>query len=234
MNSQQPSKTDVSRPLDDGEYAYKKAFYQSADVAEDYDFHRLGSAGRRRRHMANWKVIERALDAAVGASSVLDLPCGTGRFSRLIANRGCRVSCSDISLEMMSVARKVHSGIDSVTDFVQADAEQLPYPDDAFDCVTSIRFLHHVDGEARVNILRELGRVSGRWLIVDLRHRYSYHWLKWGVKRLFGRVSRMPPRLTRRQLESEMTQAGLRIVKVFSVAPIFSDKWIVLAEAAHS
>ena len=98
MSSRQPGKTDASRPLVDGDYAYKKAFYQSEEVAADYDFHRLGSASRRRRHRANWKVIERALDGTTDVASVLDVPCGTGRFSRLIAEKEIRVLCSDISL----------------------------------------------------------------------------------------------------------------------------------------
>ncbi len=233
MTGRTPSKSDVSRPLDDGEYTYKKSFYQSADVAADYDFHRLGSSSRQRRHRANWRVIRRALERAGDISSVLDLPGGTGRFSRLVADGGCRVFCADISLDMMLVSARNHRNVTAVGDYVQADAEGLPYCDGAFDCVLSIRFLHHVDGDDRVRILRELGRVSRRWLIVDLRHRYSYHWLRWGMKRLFGRVSRRPPRLTRRQLRTEMAAAGLRIVDVKSVAPIFSDKWIVLAEVSH-
>lgn len=227
-----PSKSDVSRPLDDGEYGYKKTFYQSAEVAADYDFHRLGSPSRQRRHHANWRVIRRALVRAGPVDTVLDLPCGTGRFSRLVAESGARVIGSDISLAMMAVAAEVHRGVAGVGGFVQADAERLPFRDDAFDCVLSIRFLHHVDGDHRVRILRELGRVARRWVIVDLRHRYSYHWLRWLAKRLFGRIARLPPRLTRRRLEAEMKAASLEIVDVSSVAPVFSDKWIVLAEVA--
>jgi DNA-binding HxlR family transcriptional regulator len=85
-----------------------------------------------------------------------------------------------------------------------------------------------------VRILKEFARIARRWVIVDLRHRYSYHWLRWKAKHLFGQIARLPPRMTRRQLASEVTEAGLVIRKVFSVAPVFSDKWIVVLERKDS
>ena len=37
-----PGKSDPSRPREDG-YDYKRDFYRSAQVADDYDFHRFSS-----------------------------------------------------------------------------------------------------------------------------------------------------------------------------------------------
>jgi len=234
MTSRKPGKTDRSRPRDDGEYAYKKAFYQSSEVASDYDFHRLGSSSRQRRHRSNWKVIRRALGLTQGVKTVLDLPCGTGRFSGLVGELGYKVLCSDISVEMMTVAQKAHEGDTAIAGFFRADAERLPFAHQSVDCVLSIRFLHHADSKDRVRILQEFARVSRRWVIVDLRHRYSYHWLRWRGKYLLRQIARMPPRMTRRQLFREATEAGLVIRNVFSVAPIFSDKWIVVLERKDS
>ncbi len=234
MTSRKPGKTDRSRPRDDGEYAYKKAFYQNSEVASDYDFHRLGSPSRQRRHRSNWKVLRRALDLTKGVETVLDLPCGTGRFSGLVGELGYKVLCSDISIAMMTVAQKVHEGDSAIAGFLRADAERLPFAPQSIDCVLSIRFLHHADAEHRVRILKEFARIARRWVIVDLRHRYSYHWLRWKAKHLFGQIARLPPRMTRRQLASEVTEAGLVIRKVFSVAPVFSDKWIVVLERKDS
>ncbi len=63
---------------------------------------------------------------------------------------------------------------------VPADAFALPYPDDSFDVVTAMQFLHHFDAAAVVTLLREMQRVA-RWGIVisDLhRHPFAYYGLK--------------------------------------------------------
>jgi len=98
----------VSRPRGDGDYAYRKEFYRDASVAADYDAHRFTSKKRRRRNAAKWRTIVRALEHANGVvgevGSVLDIPCGTGRFTGHLAERGLDVVGCDISHEMMAAA----------------------------------------------------------------------------------------------------------------------------------
>lgn len=228
--ARKPSKQDPSRPRGDG-YAYKKDFYRSAAVAADYDFHRFGSRARRRRDARKWRAILAALEQADGVRSMLDLPCGTGRFSGRLADEGHDVLACDISLEMMRVARgKQTEGVAAV-DFVQTDAETLPFKDGSIDCVMSIRFLFHVDPGTRVRILGEMARVTRRWLILDYRHRYSLRYFRWRVLRALGLTRRPLERVSRRQLELELEAAGVAIRDIVPVARLFSDKWIVLGEA---
>jgi ubiquinone/menaquinone biosynthesis C-methylase UbiE len=225
-----PGPADVSRADRAGSYGYKRRFYQSREVAADYDFHRFSSPRRARRNLRKWRTILRALAETEGVRSVLDLPCGTGRFTGPLAERGFTVVGCDISHEMMQAARTRAAGTEGLIGWVRADAERLPYADGSFDCVISIRFLFHVDPETRVRMLREMGRVSRRWLILDWRHKYSWHYALWRARRLL-RLTRTPfPRVSRVQMEREYRAAGLRIRRVFPVARIFSDKWIVLGE----
>jgi SAM-dependent methyltransferase len=227
-----PSKRDVSRPRGDG-YAYKKAFYRRADVAADYDFHRFGDPRRTRRNARKWRTILSALRETDGVRSILDLPCGTGRFTGPLTERGYTVLGGDISREMMQRAREKTNGAPSLCGFVQADAEALPLRDASLDCVLSIRFMFHVDPDSRVRILREMGRVSRRWLIVDYRHRYSLRWAKWRLLRRLGLTNRRFERVSREQLEREFHAAGIAIRKVIPVRRVFSDKWIVVGESAN-
>lgn len=226
-----PSRQDVSRPRSEG-YAYKKEFYRRPEVAEDYDFHRFGRPGLQRRNRRKWAAIRKALADAAGVESVLDLPCGTGRFTGSLAGAGYRVVGGDISIEMMRKALEAPDGArEGVLGYVQSDAERLPFADGAVDCVMSIRFLFHVDPETRVRILREMRRVSGRWLILDYRHRYTWRWAKrWTLGRL-GLSRREMPRVSRGEMRAELDAAGIvarRIIRVGT--PLFSDKWIVLGE----
>ncbi len=82
--AKQPSRDDPSKPKAHG-YAYKKQFYQSADVAADYDEHRFRTPKRQRRNARKWNAIQKALALTNGVKTIVDLPCGTGPFHRAIS-----------------------------------------------------------------------------------------------------------------------------------------------------
>ena len=103
--AKQPSRDDPSKPKAHG-YAYKKQFYQSADVAADYDEHRFRTPKRQRRNARKWDAIQRALALTQDVKTIVDLPCGTGRFTGNLARAGYEVVGSDISMEMSVSERR--------------------------------------------------------------------------------------------------------------------------------
>jgi len=224
-----PSKTDFSRPGRSGSDDFKKGFYRDREVALDYDFHRFGSGRRARRNRGKWRAILAALAVTDGVESVLDLPCGTGRFTGHLGERYGVIGC-DISIEMMRVAHEKTADVPNVMGYLQADAEALPLRTGAVDCVVCIRFMFHVDPATRVRILREMRRVSRRWLIIDYRHRYSVRYVLWRLRKALRLAHNDLPRVTRAQMEKEFADAGCEVVRVIPVARVFSDKWIVVAE----
>ena len=72
---------------------------------------------------------------------VLDLAGGTGdltaKYSRLVGETG-QVVLADINDSMLKMGREKlrNLGIVGNVDYVQANAEALPFPDNSFDCVT--------------------------------------------------------------------------------------------------
>jgi len=228
-----PSREDVSKPKVE-EYSYKKDFYRDAAVAADYDQHRFTTPRRQRRNVRKWRAIQRAIEEAADIGSVLDLPCGTGRFTGHLARLDLDTIGGDISLQMMREAA-ASSGVahPRIAGYVQADGEALPFSDQSLDCVVSIRFMFHVDPITRRRILREMGRVSTRWLIIDYRHKYSARWVSWRIRHALGLLDQVPERVSRSDLQSEFRDAGLSIRRVIPVRRWLSDKWIVLAEATH-
>jgi SAM-dependent methyltransferase len=228
-----PSREDISKPKVEV-YSYKKDFYRDAEVAADYDLHRFTTPRRQRRNARKWSAICRALDEAGDVGSVLDLPCGTGRFTGHLARKDLDVVGGDISLQMMREAADSPAvRHPSIAGYVQADAEELPFRDRSLDCVVSIRFMFHVDPITRRRMLREMGRISKRWLIIDYRHKYSARWVSWRIRHLLGRLDEVPERVSRGDLQSEFLDAGLTIRHVIPVRRWLSDKWIILAEATH-
>ncbi|HTO87935.1 MAG TPA: class I SAM-dependent methyltransferase [Thermoanaerobaculia bacterium] len=213
-----------------------KTHYRDSSIADEYDSCRYGTPLGRRRNRRDLAAIARALAEAKrrGApiTSGLDLPCGTGRLFSLLGDRGVLVTGADVSLEMMRVARrKFGSGLR----MLQCSAEQIPCSTGSFDGVFSIRFILHLDRPTRIQVFREMARVSRRWLIIDIRHRYNLRSVVWPLAARLGLRRDVPFRFSRRGLAEELRESGLRLVAIFPsrrYVGFFSDKWFVLAEKA--
>ena len=88
-----------------------------------------------------------------GSKDVLEVGCGTGFFSEILASTGAKLDAVDISPELLEKARERAPGVR----FTQADIEKLPFPDASFDAVVGLRILHHLDmGAAFPEIARVL------------------------------------------------------------------------------
>ena len=73
-----------------------------------------------------------------GNSRVLDAGCGIGGPCRMLADEyGCKVTGIDITAEFIRTAGLLSElvGLGNRTDFIQADALQLPFADKSFDFV---------------------------------------------------------------------------------------------------
>ena len=72
--------------------------------------------------------------------NVLDVACGPGYLAAAAAARGATAQGLDFSAEMVGIARSIYPDLV----LVEGDAEDLPYPDGAFDAVVSSFGIHHV------------------------------------------------------------------------------------------
>jgi len=97
----------------------------------------------------------------------LDLGCGTGSFSRLLAKTSERVLALDLSPNMVGLARERSARFPNIA-FEVADVLTRELPAEDFDCVATIAALHHLPvGEVLPKIKRAL-RPGGVLLVLDL------------------------------------------------------------------
>ena len=92
--------------------------------------------------------------------SVLDVATGTAAVAiELVRQHGCRVVGLDQSPEMLSGARgRIEAaGLSDRITLVEGGAEQLPFPDGAFDALTFTYLIRYVEEPAAT--LAELARV---------------------------------------------------------------------------
>ncbi|MDH7498848.1 MAG: class I SAM-dependent methyltransferase [candidate division NC10 bacterium] len=204
--------------------------YQDPRIVEGYEEKRFsGLSGWLRVHLER-RAVAKALRRLGKGSTILDLPCGTGRFASLLWERADRLVEADISLEMIQFARKRTNLERGILGFVRCDAEALPFRDGAFDCVLCFRFLPHLPLATRERVLRELARVSRGGLILDYRYRYAFRSLSRWIRHRLGLAKPLRPRYSLSQICEEVERAGLSLRKWISVVWLFSEKLILLCE----
>jgi SAM-dependent methyltransferase len=76
--------------------------------------------------------------AIPAGSRVLDVACGTGNTAIPLARAGCAVTGVDIAANLLVQARERAAAEGLAIAFDEGDAEQLPYPDAAFDAVVTM------------------------------------------------------------------------------------------------
>lgn len=76
---------------------------------------------------------------------VLDYGCGHGMAAVVLARRGAGVTAIDLSLGYMAEARRRAAANAVHIEFVQADAERLPFADGQFARVWGNAILHHLE-----------------------------------------------------------------------------------------
>lgn len=157
--------TDV--PTEDKEKHVADVFHSVAakyDVMNDlmsFGIHRLW-----KRFTINASKIKRG-------AVVLDIAGGTGdltkQFSKRVGETG-RVVLADINASMLNVGRDrlTDLGLVGNIDYVQANAEALPFPDNSFDCITIAFGLRNVTDKDKA--LRSMYRVlkpGGQLLVLE-------------------------------------------------------------------
>jgi SAM-dependent methyltransferase len=100
-------------------------------------------------------------------AEALEVGCGTGGFSRLLAKRFDRVLALDLSPRMIQIARERSRQYPNI-DFQIADATRWAFPAEQFDCVASIATLHHLPAEDTLSKMRNALRTGGTLIVLDL------------------------------------------------------------------
>ncbi len=149
----------------------------------------------------------------------LDLGCGGGRHTELLARRGFTVSAIDVNPEMLATTKKrvEHAGL--TADVREGSIVHIPYADETFDIVVTTGVLHQAtSAEEYDQAITELSRVMKPGAHVLLNIFTNKDWDDtyetvsedgWTVKTKEGLLMTLLPRTT---FVSLMDKHGLKLV----------------------
>jgi demethylmenaquinone methyltransferase/2-methoxy-6-polyprenyl-1,4-benzoquinol methylase len=188
-----------------------------------------------------------------GSAPVLDLCSGTGDLALAYFRHGgppAPIVAADFCPQMLAIGRRkgVRAGAEDRLTFVEADAQQLPFPDDYFQIVAVAFGLRNVADTDRG--LREMVRVckpGGRVAILEFSMPHRQPWrgmYRWYFHRVLPRIGQLLARngsgaykylpssvgefASGQQLADRMEAAGLTSVEfsplTFGVAMLYVGK----------
>jgi SAM-dependent methyltransferase len=169
-----PTKADAvpgDLPLNGAAYARKHHYV--GDKAKHYDAGRIGpqsSPIARHRWHEELRAVESIAAALPHASTILDIPCGTGRFFPILASHGHKVIGGDVSRDMLDAIPAEQAAQTDIRP-IRADAEEIPLADGAVDTVLAVRFWSFLPDDARRRVLAEWRRVARHGVYVQVRVR---------------------------------------------------------------
>lgn len=158
---------------------------------------------------------------------LLDVGCGGGFLSNVMAKEGLRVTAVDLSEQSIQIAAR-YDETKSVV-YLTADAYQLPFASASFEVITAMDFLEHIEDPAAA--VKEFSRVlkpNGLFIF----HTFNRNWISGLViiKAVEFLVKNTPKNLhilrlfiKPAELADYCCQANLKVLQMTGIKPVFSS-----------
>ncbi len=109
-------------------------------------------------------------EAVIGPGSrILEIGAGTGKATRPLAERGCRITAVEPGPGMAAVARRRLAGFGAV-EVVTSGFEAWPLPEEPFDAVVAATAFHWIDPAVRVVRAADALRPGGALAVIATQH----------------------------------------------------------------
>lgn len=178
-------------------------------------------------------------------SSVLDVGCGTGFFSRFLANGNPTISITGLEYEKKFVEYACDDAENKKLNisFIQGDALNLPFEDESFDAVTSHTFLTSVSDPQRalkemIRVCKKGGTISSitaMSFIPSVIHGGYYRkectWAKplnelnnkmWNMYEKINPIKNYLNEITTAEIPHLFVQNGIQKISAFPIGKLFS------------
>ncbi len=144
---------------------------------------------------------------------VLEIGCGDGRITSLLAKKPERFVAIDPDKQKIERAKRNIAGVD----FQIGSGENLDFPTDCFDLVVFTLSLHHQDSQKAIDEARRVLKDGGKILVIEPI-------IEGEIERLFDLL--IDEKKDKIEAQKIIKDSGLHLIdsEVFSAEWIFEDK----------
>lgn len=214
-----------------GQRKHKPSLFRSHEAdqarADDYmaDQALAGDRRMQRINRIEQALVQQYINALPAGAVVLDAPCGNGRMSQWVIDRGdLGLVAVDYNQTMLNSMR-LHAQQRLLGCRVRADVLALPLADKSVDLAINMRLLHHIPDDAtRLGMLGQFARVCRGTIITSYWTTHSWRYLR---RRLLGKVVRGFP-VSPSRFGALCAQCGLSIERIVPVRRWVEEQCVVI------
>ena len=171
------------------------------------------------------KIMEK-LNEEDNLGKLIELGCGTGYFTRTLANRSECIISTDISEEMLSIARKKLKGFE----FQVMDCQNLKFNDETFDTVFMGLVLLFTEPEKALKESRRILKSEGLLIIADpdISFLSTYGKLKFLTKALinYRKIPTTGHFLNQKKIRDMLDKTGFEVVSKEIIRDDFNPHYV--------
>jgi SAM-dependent methyltransferase len=186
------------------------------------------------KHRAEMQMIDRIFAHIPVRHRVLDCPCGGGRLTMHLAQKGYQVTGADVSEEMVNLAREQITRSKLNCPIEAGDLEKLAYPDHSFDTVICFRLFHHFpEPQIRKVVIGELCRTAATYVALSYFSPVAFTSVYRKVRAALGGRKPRKWATSLKEIERYFAANGFRLVRDFAQSPLVHTLHVALFERAE-
>ena len=161
------------------------------------------------------ELIKAVLSKQTDLGNMLELGCGTGTYSEILAREALHLTATDYSDEMVAVSKQRLAGLENVT-VEKANCFSLSYPEFSFDTVVMVNLLHVIpEPEKAVEECKKVLTRDGRLIIVSFTTEGMTVFSKLGMifryLKTFGKPPPTAHKLTVKKTKTMLSDCGFKV-----------------------
>ncbi len=164
------------------------------------------------KHNAEMALIERAIQPLVDIKTIIDVPCGVGRASKLFTEKGLEVTSVDAGKSAVEVTKKTLADAKTPVHVLEGDIRDLSFDEQSFDASFCFRFFHHLKTEeAKLFLISELTRISKNYVLISYFSPLSFTSLKRKIRHALGGKKSVQQTTSLSEMEAYFKQQGFEL-----------------------
>lgn len=205
--------------------------YQQDIVAASYDELRFSSLAGKAFDLLEKRYVRSAFRGLESGSTIVDVPCGTGRLAEALLGDGFRVVGLDISAAMLAQAQRKLARFGERFSWRTANMmKHESLPQERYDAALCARVLMHFPLDQQVAFLRNVAAITNGRIVFTHSWVSGYQKLRRSLKRLLRHQTSVQYPVSKDDLARLLDGAGLRELDRLRPCSPLTEEIIVIAE----